>query len=488
MYNVQAEMKKLRDTGNYSKNELAKREEEMKQANKEERERKQQERQRQEQERAAELGPYRNPKTGGFMWYEVANDLVLQYPCININGTVAIWTGDCYSFDVSEFVKTKIKEFDVATRKSDRVEVYNTIVDNIEDYPKFTEVDKYKIAFLNGVLDLKSLTFEYGKHQEYAILNCIPHDYIEDPDDQPEVREWLMNLADNEENTYNLLLQLVGYPMLVNCNLRTMFMLIGRAQGGKTKFVEHMQYLYGKKNYSTFSAKEVTGRFNKVQTCGRLFNYSDDIDADYFDKPGEIKKLISGQTSLQVEKKGIDGYGLPFYAKLIMSMNEFPKIKMDKDVTGWQSRLNIIEFKHKFKKNPFYDEWAKTTLRNSDAIGWLIKEATIAINEALIAGEFCYSNTKLFEEFLDASNRVVMTGVRMTEEDWNDERSLKSWFDRVKEECESKLSMTSFILLFNEVSPQFEIYETKQKTQGSRKKVHKIRYKDSKVPVQMRND
>ncbi len=478
LYNVQTEMKKLRDTGDYSKNELARLEEEMKQHNKEERQRKQ-------EERFKELGPYRNPKTGGFMWYEVANDLVASYPCINVNGTVAIWTGNCYSFDVSEFVKTKIKEFDVATRKSDRTEVYNTIVDNIEDYPKFTEVDKYKIAFLNGVLDLKTLVFEHGNHQEYAILNCIPHNYIEDPEEQPKVQEWLMNLADNDERVYKLLLQLVGYPMLVNCNLRTMFMLIGRAQGGKTKFVEHMQYIYGKKNYSTFSAKEVTGRFNKVQTCGRLFNYSDDIDADYFDKPGEIKKLISGQTSLQVERKGIDGYGLPFYAKLIMSMNEFPKIKMDKDVTGWQSRLNIIEFKHKFEKNPFYDEWAEATLRNSDAIGWLIKKATIAINTALNDGEFCYSDKALFAEFLDASNRLVMIGVRMTEDDWKDEQHFKTWFERTKNECESKMSIASFISLFNEVSPEFEVYETKEKRPGAdrRTKTFKIRYKVSKEVI-----
>ncbi len=100
-------------------------------------------------------------------------------PCINVNGSIAIWDGYAYTFDVLEFVRTRINEFDKETTKRERIEVYNTIVDNIYDYPKFTQVDKYRVAFDNGVLNINTLEFETGKHKEYAILNHIPHDYIE---------------------------------------------------------------------------------------------------------------------------------------------------------------------------------------------------------------------------------------------------------------------------------------------------------------------
>ena len=482
MYNVQAEMKKYRDTGDYSKNELIKLEEEMKQANKEERERKalerEEEKERKIKERAKMLGDYRNPKSGAFLHAKLAEDLVSDYPCININGSIAIWDGNSYTFNVLEFVRLKVPEYDNSTTKTNRNEVYNTIVDSAYKYPRFTEVDKYRIAFNNGVLNLNTLEFERGLHPEYAILNHLPHDYIEDVEEQTEVKKWLMNLADNDENVYNLLLQLVGYPMLVNCNLRTAFMLMGKAQGGKTKFVEHIQFLYGSSNYTTFDIAEINNRFNKAIGCGKLFNYSDDIDAGYIEKPNFLKRLISGQSLMQVEKKGIDGYGLPYYAKIIMSMNEFPKIKLDSDITAWKSRLNIINFKHKFNKNPRYDEWAEKTLRNPQAISWLIKVAVQAINKAVEKGEFCYYDDELFNKFIENINPILVKALDKTLDDWQEVYDVKVWYDEQKALNESKTSFNAFMKMFNSVSTTQEIRPTtKQSVTGKTIYLYKVREK-----------
>lgn len=460
MYNIQFEMKKYRDTGDYSKNELIKLEEEMRQANKEEKERK-------ARERSRDLGEYRNPKNGAFLHAKVAGAIVRDYPCININGSVAIWDGNSYTFDVLEFVRTKVTEYDDATTKTNRTEVYNSIVDTSYDYPKFSEVDKYRIAFNNGVLNLNTLEFEKGLHPEYAILNHLPHNYVENVEEQTEVKEWLMNLADNDERVYNLMLQLIGYPMLVNCNLRTAFMLMGKAQGGKTKFVEHIQYIYGNKNYTTFDIDEINNRFNKVLGCGKLFNYSDDIDAGYIEKPNFLKRLISGVTTMQVEKKGIDGYGLPYYAKIIMSMNDFPKIKLDSDITAWKSRLNIINFKHKFDKNPRYDEWAEKTLRNPQAVSWLIQESVKAINKAVDKGEFCYYDDELFNKFIENINPILMKALQMTLDDWQEVYNVKKWYDEQKELNESRTSFNAFVKMFNGVSTDLEIHKTRTKNEKS---------------------
>lgn len=473
MINITEELKKLKATGEYSPNQLKEMKEQMKEHNeqerREERERKQQEREEEKEhklkERAKLLGEYRNPKSGAFLHYKLADDLVRDNPCININGAVAIWEGRSYTFDVPEFVRMKVPEYDNTTTKTNRTEVYNTIRDNIYLYPRFAEVDKYRIAFNNGVLNVSTLEFEKGIHQEYAILNHIPHDYIENVEEQTEVKTWLMNLADNNENVYKLLLQLIGYPMLVNCNLRTAFMLMGKAQGGKTKFVEHIQYIYGNKNYTTFDIDEINGRFNKVQSCGKLFNYSDDIDAGYIEKPNFLKRLISGQSLMQVEKKGIDGYGLPYYSKIIMSMNEFPKIKLDSDITAWKSRLNIINFKHKFEKNPRYDEWAEKTLRNPLAVSWLIQEAVKAINIAVDEGKFCYYDNELFNKFIENINPILMTALEKTLDDWEEVYDVKKWYDEQKELTESKTSFRAFNKMFDSVSTDFEIYPTRKKSE-----------------------
>ena len=454
MINIKIELKKLKDTGEYSPNQLKEIKEKWEYENELEKEKKQ-------RKKLERLGKYRSEQ-GRFLHYLVAEDIVKDNPCINVNGSVAIWDGYAYTFDVSEFVRTRIKEYDRETTKRDRVEVYNTIVDNIFDYPKFTQVDKYRIAFNNGVLNINTLEFENGTHKEYAILNHIPHDYIENVEEQTEVKTWLMNLADNDENVYKLLLQLIGYPMLVNCNLRTAFMLMGKAQGGKTKFMEHIQYLYGSKNYTTFDIDEINGRFNKVQTCGKLFNYSDDIDSGYIEKPNFLKRLISGLSLMQVEKKGIDGYGLPFYAKIIMSMNEFPRIKLDSDITAWKSRLNIINFKHKFDKNPRYDEWVEKTLRTADAVSWLITESVKAINKAVEDGKFCYVDEESFNKFIENINPILSKALEMSLDDWQEVYDIKQWYDEERELTASKTSFNAFMKMFNSVSTDLKIYRGKR--------------------------
>lgn len=476
MHNIRIELKKLRDTGDYSPNELKEIKERLEYENEVEKEedkkRKAEEKQRKAEERRARLGKYRDSNER-LLHYKLAAHFIEDHPAINVNGTVAIWTGNSYTFNVLEFVTTHIKNYDTMTTKNNRREVYYSIVDNIADYPKFAEVDKYRIAFNNGVLNVSTLEFEYGPHQEYAILNHIPHDYIEDAPEQPEVKQWLMNLADNNEQVYKLLFQLIGYPMLINCNLRTAFMLVGKAQGGKTKFVEYMQYIYGNENYTTFDISEINGRFNRVQICGRLFNYSDDIDAGYIEKPNFLKRLISGLTSMQVEKKGIDGWGLPFYAKIIMSMNEFPRIKMDSDVSAWRSRFNIINFKHKFDKNPKYDEWAKTVLCTEESISWVIKEAATAVNSAIEAGEFCYNDSDEFIKFMETSNPVLTTALEYSEDDWREIYDIKQWYTEQKELFGSKTAFKPFMTMFNSTSDLLEIYESKTTKTASGEPVKK---------------
>lgn len=481
MINIRIELKKLKDTGEYSPNQLKEIKEQWEYENEvekqQERERKQQEKEEARRIKLERLGKYRTEQ-GRFLHYLVAEDMTKDNPCININGSIAIWDGCAYTFDVLEFVRTRIKEFDKETTKRDRIEVYNTIIDNIYDYPKFTQVDKYRIAFNNGVLNINTLEFKVGKHQEYAILNHIPHDYVENVEDQTEVKQWLMNLADNNEMAYKLLLQLVGYPMLVNCNLRTAFMLMGKAQGGKTKFMEHVQYIYGNKNYSTFDIDEINSRFNKVQTCGKLFNYSDDIDSGYIEKPNFLKRLISGLSLMQVEKKGVDGYGLPFYAKIIMSMNEFPKIKLDSDITAWQSRLNIINFKHKFDKNPRYDEWAENTLRTSEAVSWLITEAAKAINEAVEEGKFCYYDSEAFDKFIENINPILSKALEMKLDDWSEVYDIKQWYDEQKELTASKTSFNAFMNMYNHVSTTLQIYKGRHTIKSLNKVVYIFRIRE----------
>ena len=412
-----------------------------------------------------------------FLHYEMVNDIINEYDFCTINDTLYIWWEGKYTPEVQDKINLIGIMKDPTTTKTNRTEVYNTVVGFKSTFRKFAEVDKYKIAFNNGVLDLRTMKFETELLQQYAVCNKIPWNYNPNVEDQPQVREQIKKWADDDENTEQLLYQLIGYPMLVNCNLRTMFLLHGSAQGGKTKFVEYIEYIYGAENYGTFDIDEINRRFNKAQICGKLFNYSDDIDAGYIEKPNFLKRLISGITSMQVEHKGKDGYKSPFYAKLIMSMNEFPKIKMDSDVTAWRSRFNIIHFKHKFELNPLYDEWEQENLKNQDAIEWLLVQSSKAIHKAIEDGKFCYNDTEQFNNFLENNSPLVYDALSKTLEDWKKYNDVKTWFEKVSREYGSQMAFKTFMNTFNKQSDTLSIYRTTSTKNGIRKDIYAVKEK-----------
>ena len=409
-----------------------------------------------------------------FLHYEMAKDIIDQYDFCTINDTLYIWWEGKYIPNVQDMINLIGIKLDPTTTKTNRTEVYNTIIGFKSTFRKFAQVDPYKIAFLNGILDLRELKFYTDDLQQFAVCNLIPWNYNPDVENQPQVDEQIKKWADYDENTTKLLYQLIGYPMLINCNLRTMFLLHGSAQGGKTKFLEYIEYIYGAENYSTFDIDEVNQRFNKAQICGKLFNYSDDIDAGYIEKPNFLKRLISGITSMQVENKGKDGYKAPFYAKLIMSMNEFPKIKMDSDVTAWRSRFNIIHFKHKFEKNPHYDAWEQENLKTQEAIEWLLQRAALAIHDAIEHGDFCCNDISQFESFLENNAPFMHEALSMTLDDWNKYRTIKTWFTDKVTEYGTQIAFQTFVRQFNKLNEHLKIKRTSERVNKKIIEVYKV--------------
>ena len=421
---------------------------------------------------------FRNEK-GRFLHAVMADYIMDTYKFVTINGTLYVWDRNKYRPDVQDWIQMVANRLDPSTTEAQRNEVYKTIKCYKVNFPMFAGVDKYKIGFKNGVLDVRTMQFYTENLSDFAICNVIPHNYNPDVEEQPQVAEYIKTLADNDVLTEKLLYQVIGYPMLVNCNLRTMFLLYGSAQCGKTKFVEYIERLYGQENYSTFDIEEINGRFNRAQICGKLFNYSDDIDAGYIEKPNFLKRLISGQSAMQVENKGKDGYAAPFYAKLILSMNEFPKIKIDNDISAWQSRFNIIHFKHTFEKNPNYDSWAEENLCAQEAIEWVLYKAAQAINEAVTSGKFEYIDLENFTEFLKNNNPFMQMALSVTEDEWQEVYDVKAWFNENVEDYGYKTKFNGFMTNFNALHDSLKIFKTHRKDEltGKRHYIYRIRRK-----------
>lgn len=105
-----------------------------------------------------------------FLHYEMASDIINDYDFCTINDTLYIWWNGKYTPEVQDKVNLIGIMLDPTTTKTNRTEVYNTIVGFKSTFRKFAEVDKYKIAFENGVLDLSTMKFETELLQQFAIF------------------------------------------------------------------------------------------------------------------------------------------------------------------------------------------------------------------------------------------------------------------------------------------------------------------------------
>lgn len=409
-----------------------------------------------------------------FLSTEMAQDIMNEYHFCRINGTLHIWDGKKYTPDVEELIGDIAFELDSSTNETHWKDVYTKIKKlskRDKNITEFDNVDPYRIAFENGVLELTELKFESnetGEPWRYAICNVIPRNYNPDAKEVPEVVATIKQWANNEDDVERLLWEVIGFPMLVDCNLKTIFFLYGEGDCGKTTFVKYMQKLYGSSNFTTFDIDDIDDRFNRATSCNKLFNFGDEINAGYIPKPNYLKRLSSGQT-MQVENKGKDGYQALFYSKLIFAMNELPKINVEGNMNAWE-RINIINFKNQFEKNPLYDKTVGAKLYTDEAFEYVLQRAAKSIHNVINKGYFDHRDPEMWDEFMGNNVPMLWDALKMTIDNWNvykrngeEKPDPQRWFESVKGYYKGKTPWMKFAKQFNKFSDNFHIRRTSVK-------------------------
>lgn len=430
-----------------------------------------------------------------FLSNKMAKDILDMYHFCRIAGTLYIWDGTRYTPDVEEIIGAIAYRLEPDASDNQYAEVwkkFKKLTKNTPGFntcniklPEFAEVDPYRIAFKNGVLNLYDMTFESNKTGEpwqYPICNVIPWDYKPDAPEVPEVTEIIKQWASYDKDVENLLYEVMGFPMLVDCNLKTIFFLYGDGDCGKSTFAKYMQKLYSNDNFTTFDIREIDDRFNRAMVCNKLFNFGDEIDTGYIKNPNFLKRLSSG-TQMQAEKKGQDGYQAPFYSKLIFAMNDFPTIKIEGNMDAWE-RINIINFKNKFKKNSKFNETIGKKIFTQEAIEYLLRRAAEAIHDVIERGHFDHRDEEMFQEFMGNNTPMMCYALNKSLDDWkmyknpNGDPDPRRWFESAKGEYKNQSSWDSFWKKFNRQSTQFEIKRTTSRKRGTKENVWVIKEKE----------
>ena len=115
--------------------------------------------------------------------------------------------------------------------------------------------------------------------------------------------------------------------------------ITGQAGAGKSYLVELMRAFIGKKMTTSLSLEQIAkDKFMTAEMYGSYANIKSDLKNDFIPDFETINNL-TGQDSLQVQRKGENSFSFTNHAKLLFTANEAPAIKPN---AGVRRRMKIV--------------------------------------------------------------------------------------------------------------------------------------------------
>lgn len=330
-----------------------------------------------------------------FLHDQFAEHIKNTYHIKKINGQLHIYQDGVYVPYPDKIEKAMYNEISSLTdaRRKEVLKQLNLICDEID----FDDQNANLIAFRNGIYDLNTDTLQ-PFNPNIVITNRIPWDY--NPAAYSKLAdETLNNIACNDEQVRKILEECVGACFYRSNTLGggKAFILTGEGSNGKSTFIEIIQSILGRKNYSVLDFKNLDDKFSTIMLFGKLANLGDDISDEFNSDVSVFKKIVTGN-EIDAQQKGQPKFEFKPFCKLIFSANTIPRIQ---DHTGAaQRRLLIIPFDAHFSKNdPNYDNTIIWKLKEQDAMEYFIRIGVEGLKR--VVNNKCYSDSVKVDEQLE---------------------------------------------------------------------------------------
>lgn len=330
-----------------------------------------------------------------FLHDQFAEHIKNTYHIKKVNGQLHIYQDGVYVPYPDKIEKAMYNEISSLTdaRRKEVLKQLNLICDEID----LDDQNANLIAFQNGIYDLNTDTLQ-PFNPNIVITNRIPWDY--NPAAYSKLAdETLNNIACNDEQVRKILEECVGACFYRSNTLGggKAFILTGEGSNGKSTFIEIIQSILGRKNYSVLDFKNLDDKFSTIMLFGKLANLGDDISDEFNSDVSVFKKIVTGN-EIDAQQKGQPKFEFKPFCKLIFSANTIPRIR---DHTGAaQRRLLIIPFDAHFSKNdPNYDNTIIWKLKEQDAMEYFIRIGVEGLKR--VVNNKCYSDSVKVDEQLE---------------------------------------------------------------------------------------
>ena len=219
------------------------------------------------------------------------------------------------------------------------------------EFTSYLDNSLYKLAFQNGILDLKTLEFRYGIRQEDYLTKCIPHSYVEPEQEKVDwVRNKLKQICNWNENHLEYYLSMLGYALTGDSTKEQNFWyLLGQtAENGKSIIFEALENImpnYVRKGVPNILDMKVDLKKEIATWRGLKILWLNELSASVKDQ--DVVKALCDGTSMSYNKNyAVEAEMMPINFKLIAVSNNSINIKGD---AGVKRRFKVLQLGSQFK-------------------------------------------------------------------------------------------------------------------------------------------
>lgn len=238
------------------------------------------------------------------------------------------------------------------------------------DFSDLLDMNKYQIAFKNGILDLKTNDFRPYISPDDFITRTLPFDYRKgDTVRKAYVRECLKKICNYNEKHLNYYLSMLGASMTGDADkIQEFYYLRGqKACNGKSVIFEILSEIMPcyvrKMGRDVFDSKNTTLHKEIAIWRGMRIGWANEISAKL---DGEMLKDVSDGKPISFKALFKNADSMPVSFKPFIISNHSPTIDSD---AGVKRRMRIAQFDSEFIENLETEDFANCRFKRDNNFG-----------------------------------------------------------------------------------------------------------------------
>lgn len=320
----------------------------------------------------------------------------------------------------------------ITTRLSAKVESLLASVKN-EAFTKLDAPDKYKVQFDNISFDVR-----HGKLEEcdtFFTLHQIPHNY-DAKADCPKFKRFINNLFYEED--ISVIQEYLGYCLVPNTLAQTALFIVGEGGEGKSRITILMEHIIGHDNVVIGDFIGLQDKFSTASLDKQMMFIDDDLSLEALDDTSNFKKIVTAETTMEVEPKGKPKYKTKLYSRILCCGNGAIQSKFDRS-DGFYRRLLISKVKPVHYAKPDRTLSDQLDQEIPGIINWLLEGLCRVVRNGFII-EPSARMTQELQSVRDSSDTIqlFMSDEQFIEYtgDKDDKVSIKQLYDAYESWCQ----------------------------------------------------